>query len=331
MNQVKVKELEKLEWDPLLISSKEVLKMLSEDFITRQLGCKELLQYSEALKSVKSATMPSVDRYKLNLINRAHEAISDGIFSMQDIENLKYYYSLPEMTIFGTPRKLTSETEMAWAIIYPLIERIERWLKILELSDARIINEQQVQEAREAVVSSQPFGEKLQQSVVFLDRIKYAKRKGILKEADYNKAIKLIPLMRQEILGEKDETQNLNSEEVLKGIEEGDKLAFEQQVASEENIVNGFEEQSNPINEWKRLVYILIDAWQATLNAELREEFKSIELSNDLEVLRNVHRFLVHLNKEYIKDDRSDSAKREFYLEKIQAFVRENFKKTVAG
>ncbi|MDO8513110.1 MAG: hypothetical protein Q7S37_01275 [bacterium] len=324
--------LEKLEWDPLFVSSREALKMIREDFISRGDISKELLELSKKIQEDKNIVLPSVERYKINLINEAHIAISEGIFSISDIENLKAYYSKRDITIFGTPRVLNGETEMAWAIIFPLIERLEKWKKLSELSQSGVVTTEEAARAKASIVEGRSLEDSLGKSVLFLDRLRYAKHKGIVDEVGYTKAIQLIPLMKQEILGETTGINNLNSQEVLAGIERGDKSAIEQEIVAEEDTqINGFVQQSDPIFEWRRLIYILIAAWQATLDVELKGEFDYLLSSSDLELLQDAHKFLVHLNKEYVADDRIPELKNSLYVKKINDFVLSNKVKVRVG
>lgn len=314
--------IHKLEWDPLFIASREALKMIREGFISRSDVAKELKKFSRDLKVGSAAILPSVERYKLNLINQAHENVQHGIFSMQEIEYLQTYYTRDDMTIFATPRVLNKDTEMAWAIISPILDRLDRWKKIAELFEADVLSEKELNTAREALIGGETLDQKVEKSVFFLDRMKYAKNRGIIDEKGYQKALKLIPLMRKEFLGEVESpVMNLNSREMLEGIEQGDQASVKENVVSEENNqIDGFQEQSDPIFEWKRLVFILIDAWQATLNSSLKELFGFLQSCTDVELLQNVHQFLVHLNREYVTDDRENEQKRTIYLKKIEQY-----------
>lgn len=321
----KLELFEKLEWDPLFIASKEALKMIREDFVTRDEISKELFKFSKEVKANPLLELPSVSRYKLTLINQAHESIAHGIFSIEDIEDFKKYYSEPAMTIFATPRVLNADTELAWAAISPLIERLERWKKISELADSQVLNETQIEEAKNNIVNGERFSQSTDRSILFLDRMKYAKHKGIIDDAGYRKAVQLIPLMKKELLGEEYEPNVLNSKEVLAGISQGDKLAFEQQIAVEENVSDGFVEQSDPVNEWRRLVFILIDAWQAMLESELKSELTSASSCSDVNLLQEIHQYLVHLNREYLADESSKDSKNAVYQGKIRSFFSSKF------
>ncbi len=315
--------LHKLEWDPLFVASNEALKMIRENFVTKSVVSREIKKFSEDLKNGSATVLPSVDRYKLNLINEAHESIKDGIFSMQDIENFQTYYKRDDMTIFATPRVLNAETEMAWAIVCPLIDRLEGWKKVEELYLAGVLKQNEFDEAKASLLSGEAFGLSVGKSIFFLSRMKYAKNRGIIDEKGYQKAIKLIPLMKKEILGEVEAPlSEMNSEEILEGIEGGEQAAMREEIVAEEFAqIDGYQEQSDPVFEWKRLVFILADAWQATLNIDLRGLFEFLQTGQDIEVLQQVHKFLVHLNREYVADGTEDEAKQTIYHKKIEKFL----------
>lgn len=323
--------IEKLEWDPLFISSKEALKMICEGFVSEDVLKKELKVISEEIKNGSKSILISAQKYKLDLINEAHSFISDGIFSAEDIHNLQTYYNRQDMTIFATPRELNAETEMAWSIIYPLIDRYERWKKVRELFRAEVIDATQSELARAAIISGESFDDDMTKSILFLDRMKYAKQKGIVDEKGYLKAVQLIPLMRKEILGEMPHAAQMNSQEIVEGIEQGDKAAIKEEISQEENTeLNEFTQENDPILQWRRLVLILIDAWESMLQVRLKDEFKTIIDGNDILILQETHKYLVGLNKEFMSSEKKAEEKNQYFTGKITQFTSENSKKSMS-
>ena len=319
----KAELIHKLEWDPLFIGSREALKMIRENFVSRNEVSKELKKFSQDLKDGTAKVLPSVERYKINLINEARENVKQGIFTLQEIECLQSYYSKDDMTIFATPRVLNSQTEMAWGIISPLIDRLDKWKKVFELFESGVLSEAELDTAKNPLIKGESLGDKIEKSVFFLERMRYAKARGIIDEKGYQKALKLIPLMRKQFLGEAESpVMNLNSEEILQGIQDGEKEYIREDAVLEENTqIEGFQEQSDPVFEWRRLVFILVDAWQTTLNTNLHEALGFLPACKDIAVLQAVHQFLVHLNKEYVADERTEDQKNPIYINKIELYA----------
>ncbi len=315
----KLDVIEKLEWDPLFIGGKEALKMVKEGYISRERAKKEVRDLAVGLRENNDSVIESMDSYKNAKIERAKLHLSENVFNEQDIINLEYYYLKNDVTIFGTPRKLSEEAKMAWGIISPLMERLTFWDKLKELFNAGVLSQSQLEEAKNAILSGAAFSEGLNKTLLFYERVNFAKERGILDQKGYEKAIKLIPVMKKKFLNEESVSVEMEiSREVLEDLSQGNTEALASEAVLDEQNQPTERSSEDLIYEWKKLIFILTDAWSSMLGIDLRPDVHNYLNCNDLARLKETHAFLVRLNREFALSRKEETAKKDKYAKIIK-------------
>lgn len=250
----------------------------------------------------------AVGRYKNWLLEEIHQGTTGGIFSAEETDNFQRFFSSPHLTVLGMPRERTPESEMAWGVVEPILRRLETWLVLKELSQVGVVNEQRLNECVECIREGKSFPQEIINSIEGLERFRYARYKGVIKNQDYDKAIAgLVHLSR----------------DCLSNVEVGMPSNMEQEMATEESEgVMPQVESEDPLTMQKRMLNILINAWEEMLGVPLKNHFLPIMRLADINKLRALHQFLVGLNREYLNDKRIQGDKKEEYAHKIKSHIQ---------
>ncbi len=254
-------------------------------------------------QSIKAA----IDRYKQGLLKEAERAHKAGVFSDDDLMNLRNNFPRQDLTIWGAPRVVNNESEMAWAITEPLILRLERWQELEELRNANLIDEKKRAEAIKSLNQDLPLNSDILQLSQALKRLQFARYKELIEDNfEYQRALLLLPLMARQ---------------TFPHVEMPSPQTPQEEITTEQVEGLHVESTEDQLTTQKRQLMILVDAWSVMIGYQLKELFRDIINSEDPAKLSAVHDFLVDLNQQYAQDRQSIEAKQQHYLERISQYL----------
>jgi hypothetical protein len=249
--------------------------------------------------------MRQLEKYKRYKIIIAKRMMNEGIFTQDEVAYLSKHYLESDITIMGTPSKLSEENLEKWSIIGPLVHLINLYENLDELRKAGAIEEQNWQEMLEKLKNGQSLGSEVDQMLNVLIRLKYGLYRGQISQEGYKNTVKLIKYAME------------NNAELNINVEPG---SIAEEIGLEENISPlDMENGDTALRDARRLLKLTIEAWETNLGWKLKDDFANLLINGSTQQLEDMRYKLVSINKAYYADTRPVEEKNKEYFNQLRS------------